>query len=82
MENTTKDKCRNCGEKISVYKNQSAKVDHSKEDAKWNQYGGWVCSRSCDYNACVTMESSFPGAGVTKTPGQSSMRKIKENWGE
>lgn len=45
-------------------------------------YGGFVCSRSCDINACVLMESSMPGAGHVKHPGCFAMDQIRLNWEE
>lgn len=45
-----------------------------------NFYGGHVCSKICDMKACITMESSMPGAGIAKRLGYFSQRQIDMNW--
>jgi tRNA(Ile2) C34 agmatinyltransferase TiaS len=48
---------------------------------KTNYYGGFVCSRSCDYNAALELERSMPGHGYAqKEVGTDAYRKIKLNW--
>lgn len=44
-------------------------------------YGGWVCSRSCDWKTCLELEQSMPGHGIAQQrPGQDAMRRINANW--
>lgn len=31
--------------------------------AKRNFYGGWVCSKQCDWEAAMDLEASMPGCG-------------------
>lgn len=61
--------CRGCENPTSI-----------KNGAKICFYGGLVCCRSCDWEACMRMESSMPGAGPAKSPGQLSMQRIRDNW--
>ena len=46
-----------------------------------NYYGGYVCSRDCDYQAALALERSMPGHGYSqKSPGSDAMRRIESNW--
>ena len=48
-----------------------------------NYYGGYVCSRTCDYYASLELERSMPGHGPgQKTPSSEAMRCIESNWPE
>lgn len=58
--------CRGCGKPLDgspCFKGGSAYVPTSHERAKTNHYGGWVCSRECDYRAAMEQEQSMPGCG-------------------
>jgi hypothetical protein len=52
------------------------------KEAPVNYYGGYVCSRSCDYRACLELEGSMPGHGGQTRPGTEAMRSIEANWPE
>lgn len=74
--------CRHCNEPIEV-KNEfstTGKVIRTKKDAKWSYYGGLVCSKSCEENSVLEMNSSMPHAGVCKSVPQSIQREINERW--
>lgn len=80
--------CRGCGQHLGgnpYWKGGSAHVKRAdggyKHAAKANWYGGWVCSRSCDYRAALELEQSMPGHGRgQRQPGPDAMRRINDNW--
>jgi len=47
-----------------------------------NFYGGFVCSERCDYNVCIEMNSSMPGAGECKQISSCSPEgnQLARNW--
>ncbi|MCJ2375146.1 hypothetical protein [Pseudomonas sp. RGM 3321] len=48
-------------------------------------YGGWVCSRRCDINACVELEGTMPGCGSTTSHQRLSTyakESIQRHWPE
>jgi len=48
-------------------------------------YGGWVCSRHCDVQACVALERTMPGCSTADQFRRLSCYakdRIRENWGE
>ncbi|WP_186005914.1 hypothetical protein [Pseudomonas congelans] len=48
-------------------------------------YGGWVCSRRCDINACVELEGTMPGCGSTTSYQRLSIyakESIQRHWPE
>ena len=58
--------CRGCGKLLNgnpFWKGGSAYDPQTRERAKANFYGGWVCSRQCDYKAAMEQERSMPGCG-------------------
>jgi hypothetical protein len=51
--------------------------------AKANYYGGWVCSRRCDFRASLELEQDMPGHGYSQeTPGREAMSHINSSWPE
>jgi hypothetical protein len=83
--NSEETNCRYCGRSIIEKTNGAhryAYIGNSKELAKWNYYGGWVCTQYCDRNACLEMESSFPGAGRATTLSSGAASQVKINWQE
>lgn len=76
--------CRGCGKALKgepYYTGKGAWIPETGEPAKRNFYGGYVCSRSCDYSVSIEMESSMPGAGPARRLGSSSESHYKKNWG-
>lgn len=74
-------KCRNCRKDLAgSTKSMYAYNPITKEPAKWNFYGGWVCSRQCDIQACKELESSMPGAGFCKHISSPAQRQVNINW--
>lgn len=50
-------------------------------EAKTNYYGGFVCSRSCDFRSSLALEQDMTGHGYgQKTLGQSAQRALENNW--
>jgi hypothetical protein len=82
--------CRGCGRLLKgspYFKGGRASVMRAdgsySHAAKVNYFGGWVCSRSCDYRASLELEQSMPGHGHDqKQPGREAMRQIESNWPE
>lgn len=53
----------------------------TREPAKINYYGGFVCSLQCDFNASLELERSMPGHGSgQKTLGCGSGPHHINNW--
>ena len=74
--------CRGCGRRLILSYDGFRAHNADGTEAKVCFYGDFVCCRACDVNACVRMESSFPGAGPASRPGCFSMRQIRNNWDE
>jgi hypothetical protein len=81
--------CRGCGQHLNgspYWKGGSASVvinGRYSHAAKANYYGGWVCSRSCDYRASLELEQSMPGHGYSqRQSGREAMARINSNWPE
>ena len=75
--------CRYCGKVLKgfpYYTGKQAYIPDTEKPAKVNFYGGWVCSYNCDYNACIDMKSSMPGAGRAKSLSSAEMNRINDNW--
>ena len=52
-------------------------------DAPVNYYGGFVCSRSCDYRAALALEQSMPGHGYGQTSiNGPALDRVNSNWGD
>jgi len=53
------------------------------EECRVNYYGGFVCSRSCDFKASLELEQTMPGHGYEqKTLGRDAADSLKRNWPE
>lgn len=49
--------------------------------AKFNHYGGFVCSEDCDHRASLEQERSMPGHGDTQTSiGCYARESLNRNW--
>lgn len=49
--------------------------------AKRNFYGGWVCSRQCDFNSSLRLEQTMPGHGYDQTRlGSFAQQHFDSNW--
>lgn len=83
METETAE-CRGCRIKLNgkpYYMGGRAYHPKTKEQARVNYYGGFVCSERCDFKVCIDMESSMPGAGLATILSSGAKNKIKSNWG-
>ena len=48
-----------------------------------NYYGGYVCSRRCDYEAALALEQSMPGHGYSqKSIDGPALQRVNSNWPE
>lgn len=78
--------CRGCGKVLrgKPYGFGGSAFDpETGKEAKRNHYGGYVCSRQCDFNASLELERSMPGHGASqKTLGCYAQRKLELNWPE
>jgi hypothetical protein len=76
-------KCRGCGKVLNgkpYYMGGSAFDPKTKEEAKSNFYGGFVCSESCDYSASQRQEESMPGVGKFISLSSGAQQHIRRNW--
>lgn len=75
--------CRGCEKPLDgppYYRGKPAFLPDGKQ-AKVNFYGGFVCSRDCDYIASKKLESSMPpGAGLFYSLSMCAKQSIKDNW--
>lgn len=75
--------CRGCGKALkgTGWQFDSVMDPDTNKPAKWNHYGGWVCSKSCDRQASIELERSMPGSSYRQTSlscfAEESLRK---NW--
>lgn len=76
--------CRGCGKLLNGDGSQGSSVydPDTKKEAKWNYYGGWVCSKQCDYNSSLELERSMPGhMGQNRLSlGSTSYNSVETNW--
>lgn len=71
-------KCRGCRKELENGGHKRAYDPQTGEACKWNHFGGHVCCYSCDYNVCLEMLSSFPGAGKAS----SVPRRMLNDWSD
>lgn len=78
--------CRGCGKHLDgspYFKGGRAYDPVTRKQARFNYYGGHVCSRECDFRASLELEQDMPGHGWTqKRPGREAMARIESNWPE
>lgn len=77
--------CRGCGRVLigkPYWAGGSAYLPGPKmEPARVNHYGGFVCSRACDFNASLELERDMPGHGSGQTRlCQSAAASLERNW--
>ncbi len=76
--------CRGCGQPLvgkPYCYGGSAYHPITKKRAKVNYYGGYVCSRECDYRASLELEQSMPGHGDAQTSiGSYARTSLARNW--
>lgn len=79
-------KCRNCGLKLlgkPYAQMQQVTNPNTREACKQNYYGGYVCSKRCDYEASLELERSMPGhGGGQKTIGADALKHYNRNWNQ
>jgi hypothetical protein len=78
--------CRGCGRQLDgspYHTGKPAYVPETGERAKANHYGGWVCSRQCDFNSSLRLEQSMPGHGDgQRSLGCYAQQSLNNNWGQ
>lgn len=79
--------CRGCGKHLRgkpYHMGGEAYDPDTHARARVNYYGGFVCSRPCDYRAALRLEQSMPGHGGQETlsPGSEALRRVNANWPE
>ncbi len=76
--------CRGCGLILKgkpYYMGGSACHPRTGAQCKVNYYGGFVCSRECDFRSSLSLEQSMPGHGYKqKTLGCYAKESLKKNW--
>jgi len=76
--------CRGCGKYLVGDGSQYNSVydPDTRKDAKWNYYGGWVCSKKCDYDSSLALERSMPGHMGQRnlSIGSESYKSVERNW--
>lgn len=77
--------CRGCGQPLRgrpYCYGGNAYHPRTGEQAKVNHYGGFVCSRECDYRASLRLEQTMPGHGHGQARlGCFSAASLARNWG-
>lgn len=77
-------KCRHCGLKLNgqpYFMGGSAYHPRTGERCKVNHYGGYVCSRECDYRASLDLERTMPGhTGAQVRLGSFAQSSFDANW--
>lgn len=78
--------CRHCGQTLRgkpYYTGGSAYLPLPKGGrAPVNYYGGFVCSRSCDYRTSLELEQSMPGHNGQQRLGDQALARVNSNWPE
>lgn len=76
--------CRGCGKELvgKPYRfGGGAYMPKTMERVPVNFYGGYVCSRSCDFNASLELERTMPGhLGSKQSISQPAMQQLNKNW--
>lgn len=75
--------CRHCRRELNgepYYRGKPAYIPETGKRANVNHFGGFVCSRRCDYNASLDHLSSMPGAGIAKELDVYTQRSFDYNW--
>ncbi len=85
MEETTEHAvCRGCGKQLRgtpYFRGGDAFDPVTGERCKTNHYGGYVCSKDCDFASSLELERSMPGHdGSQSRLGCYSERSYQDNW--
>lgn len=52
------------------------------KEAIWGHYGGWACSRDCEFRASLELERSMPGHNATQTRLSCyAAEALRKHWG-
>jgi hypothetical protein len=84
MTNQEQAHCRWCRKPLRgkpYYQGGGAWDIETGEKARVNHYGGYVCSRGCDFRAGLELEQSMPGHGYSqRTLGCFAQKSLERNW--
>lgn len=76
--------CRGCHRVLNgapYHTGKPAYIPETGEMARANHYGGWVCSRQCDFNSSLRLEQTMPGHGYGQTRlGCYAQQSLDANW--
>lgn len=75
--------CRSCGRALNgkpYHMGGNAYHPDTGKRCPANYYGGYVCSRQCDYNASLELEESMPGHSGQRSLSGDTLRRIDANW--
>ena len=78
--------CRGCRMKLRgkpYYMGGRAYHPVTGAECKINYYGGFVCSRECDFRSSLELEQDMPGHGSGQTRlGTYAAQSLRHNWPE
>jgi hypothetical protein len=76
--------CRGCGVVLKgkpYWRGGNAYHPRTGEKCKINHYGGYVCSRSCDFRSSLELERSMPGHSDNQRELSCyAEQSFKRNW--
>lgn len=76
-------KCRYCKKELNgkpYYMGGKAYHPITGKECPVNHYGGYVCSKQCDYSASLEQLVDMPGCGSSSKPTDSALSTIRHNW--
>lgn len=85
MSEPTQEKafCRGCDRELNgppYYTGKPAYHPDTGARCKVNHYGGFVCSRECDYRASLEMHGSMPGCAGARNLDCFAQIHYNNNW--
>lgn len=76
-------KCRSCGLLLKENHRKEGVHPATNEVLKCNYYGGYICSKKCDFEASLDIEQSMPGHNSAQyNLGCYSNSHFERNWRE
>ena len=75
--------CRGCRKVLRgkpYYRGGNAYDIQTGKEAKKCHYGGFVCSRECDFRACLELERSMPGHDYRQNTLGCHARESMKKW--
>lgn len=75
--------CRGCARRLigkPYYMGGPAYIPETRERARVNFFGGFVCSLACDRRVSLGQLSSMPGAGEATQLDSHTLESLNRNW--